>query len=178
MLVDNAADNEAQVNLWSVDSVKSGYSERDLIKVAQKISATSSQLTESAGAMLSVMKVNSGETNLMAFVSRGVQHLQLSRIALKVQQAKSVPMAEDAKTRTEKDGTAESPGIINKWPNGAPTSGLRRMVRVPIPNKIPWRTGSLAPLDMSCKRETHATVHVYEQLPRQVTASLTMGPGG
>ena len=154
MWVNSIADTGAQVNLGSVvDSVKSGYRERDLVKVTQRISATSSQPMESVGARLSVVKVNSCEANVVAFVSRGIQDLQLSRLTLK-----SMPAAADAETRAGEDGTAERSGVIEKWPNGAPTSGLHRMVRVPIPNKIPWRIVSLAPSDKSCKRETQVTV--------------------
>ena len=37
------------------------------------------------------------------------------------------------------------------------------MVGVPRPNKIPWRTANLAPIDKSCKKEAPVTVPWFAQ---------------
>ena len=54
-------------------------------------------------------------------------------------------------------------GVIEKVPDGVPTTWLHRMVVVPKPNGEPYRTVDLSPLNKFCKRETHVTVPPFRQ---------------
>ncbi len=49
-------------------------------------------------------------------------------------------------------------GVLEKVPDGVPTTWLHRMVVVPKPSGEPRRTVDLSPLNKFCKRETHVTV--------------------
>ena len=161
MRVDGIADTGAQVSLWcAVDFYKSEYKKKNLINVKKKIAAINSQPIEVMGAVFLAVRRNSCETNLVAFMTPEIQGLYLSRQALAVLLIipNLFPTAEDAKTRAEEEGTDERVGNPKKGPEGVPTTGLHRMVGVPKPNKIPWRAVSPAPLEKSCKRETHITV--------------------
>ena len=54
-------------------------------------------------------------------------------------------------------------GVIEKVPDGVPTTWLHRMVVVAKPNGEPRRTVDLSPLNSHCKRETHVTVPPFRQ---------------
>ena len=54
-------------------------------------------------------------------------------------------------------------GVIEKVPDGVPTTWLHRMVVVSKPNGEPRRTVDLSPLNSHCKRETHVTVPPFRQ---------------
>ena len=49
-------------------------------------------------------------------------------------------------------------GVVEKVPNGVPTTWLHRMVVVPKPNGEPHRMVNLSPLNKFCKREMHVMV--------------------
>lgn len=57
----------------------------------------------------------------------------------------------------------EKLGVIERVPDGVPTTWLHRMVVVPKPSGEPRRTVDLSPLNKYCKRETHATVPPFKQ---------------
>ena len=46
-------------------------------------------------------------------------------------------------------------GVIEKVPDGVPTTWLHWMVVVPKPSGESWRTVDLSPLKKFCKREMH-----------------------
>ena len=54
-------------------------------------------------------------------------------------------------------------GVLEKVPDGVPTTWLHRMVVVPKPSGEPRRTVDLSPLNKFCKRETHVTVPPFRQ---------------
>ena len=57
----------------------------------------------------------------------------------------------------------ESLGVIERVPDGIPTTWLHRMVVVAKHNGEPRRTVDLSPLNKYCKRETHVTVPPFRQ---------------
>ena len=54
-------------------------------------------------------------------------------------------------------------GVIEKVPDGVPTTWLHRMVVVAKPSGEPRRTVDLSPLNKYCQRETHVTVPPFRQ---------------
>ena len=70
----------------------------------------------------------------------------------------------------------EKLGVIEKVPDGVPTTWLHRMVVVAKPNGEPRRTVDLSPLNKFCKRETHVTVPPFRQarlVPAQTWKTVT-----
>ena len=67
-------------------------------------------------------------------------------------------------------------GVIERVPEGVPTTWLHRMVIMPKENGDPRRTVDLSPLNKHCARETHATTPPFQQarlVPAKTWKSVT-----
>ena len=73
-----------------------------------------------------------------------------------------VPLHFRDKVKEGLDGD-ERLGVIEKVPEGIPTTWLHRMVITPKGNGDPRRTVDLSPLNKYCARETHATTPPFQQ---------------